>query len=421
MARGEAAERLHGWKAIAAFFGRDERTVKRWEGSRGLPIHRIPGGGRAAVWADSGELRRWLEGEPEAVAEPAPRPRTARRWALAALAAAVLGGLGGAAGYLWRTRAADNPSGAEAYADDPATQALYMRAVQAWDSRTPNGLAGAVRDLDEVIRRRPDRAEGHAKLADCYLLLREFGVMPEAEAYDRAEAAARRALAIDPDAPSALRALAFIRFWGRADPSALALFERALQREPQSAQTRHWYANALMARARYREALAQLREARLLQPGDVSLSASEAQARAAAGDVEAARRDIARLAEVYPQSIPVHRAAAWIAMLGGDAAGFLRESEIEAGLRKDPVRTAALATVRTAFETGGAPALFAALAEAEAQARKAGRGNAVMTAYYWALAGDAVRARTWLETAQTAREPDLIFVPQLPQLAALSR
>jgi len=418
MARGEGVERLHGWKAIAAFFGRDERTVKRWEGARGLPIHRIPGGGRAAVWADSAELRRWLAGEPEASAAPVASPRGDRRWALAALAATVLGG---AAVYLWRGRAADHPTGAEAYADDPATQALYMRAVLAWDSRTPNGLAGAVRDLEEVIRRRPDRAEGYAKLADCYLLLREFGVMPEAEAYDRAEAAARRALAIDPEAPSALRALAFIRFWGRADPAALSLFEQALAREPQSAQTRHWYANALMARARYREALAQLRQARVLQPADVSLSASEAQARAAAGDMAGARRDIARLAEVYPQSIAVHRSGAWIAMLAGDAAGFLRESEIEAGLRNDPARTAALATVRRAFEAGGAPALFAALAEAEAQARRSGRGNAVMTAYYWALAGDAARARTWLDTARAAHEPDVIFVPQLRQLAALSR
>jgi len=29
--------RLDSWKEIAAFFGRDERTVKRWEKERALP------------------------------------------------------------------------------------------------------------------------------------------------------------------------------------------------------------------------------------------------------------------------------------------------------------------------------------------------------------------------------------------------
>ena len=42
---GNTAEnrRIDSWKEIAAFFGRDERTVKRWEKERGLPVHRLPG------------------------------------------------------------------------------------------------------------------------------------------------------------------------------------------------------------------------------------------------------------------------------------------------------------------------------------------------------------------------------------------
>ncbi|MBL8594759.1 MAG: hypothetical protein JNK01_18895, partial [Devosia sp.] len=41
--------RLNSWKEIAAFFGKDERTVKRWESIRGLPIRRVPGGTRTSV------------------------------------------------------------------------------------------------------------------------------------------------------------------------------------------------------------------------------------------------------------------------------------------------------------------------------------------------------------------------------------
>lgn len=33
-------DRLIGWKAIAAYLGRDIRTVQRWELAEKLPVHR---------------------------------------------------------------------------------------------------------------------------------------------------------------------------------------------------------------------------------------------------------------------------------------------------------------------------------------------------------------------------------------------
>ena len=61
--RRKVDKRLDTWKEIGAFFGRDERTVKRWEATRGLPVHRVPGSGRATVYAYVSELERWLESE----------------------------------------------------------------------------------------------------------------------------------------------------------------------------------------------------------------------------------------------------------------------------------------------------------------------------------------------------------------------
>jgi hypothetical protein len=53
---GAAAETLDSWKEIAAYLHRDVRTVLRWERDRGLPVHRIPGGGKAGVFAIVTEL-----------------------------------------------------------------------------------------------------------------------------------------------------------------------------------------------------------------------------------------------------------------------------------------------------------------------------------------------------------------------------
>ena len=52
--------RLDSWKEIAAFFKCDERTVRRWEKERGMPVHRAPGGAGGRVFAYTDELSAWL-------------------------------------------------------------------------------------------------------------------------------------------------------------------------------------------------------------------------------------------------------------------------------------------------------------------------------------------------------------------------
>jgi hypothetical protein len=124
----DPGRRLTSWKAIAAYLGREVRTVMRWEKDRGLPIHRGPDGRSGVVFADKDELDAWTRGhkaEPEsALPEPAsslPVARTAiGHWRVAAAAAGILTiavGLGG-----WRVRV----SGAD---DQPASVDMTDRAV----------------------------------------------------------------------------------------------------------------------------------------------------------------------------------------------------------------------------------------------------------------------------------------------------
>ena len=51
--------RLESWKAIAAYLNRDERTVRRWEGTEGLPVHRHKHQARSSVYAYASELEAW--------------------------------------------------------------------------------------------------------------------------------------------------------------------------------------------------------------------------------------------------------------------------------------------------------------------------------------------------------------------------
>src|ERR1039458_5540938 len=56
-------QRLDSWKEIAAYLGRDLRTVRRWEEDKGLPVYRVPGGERRAVFAYRAEIDAWLTGQ----------------------------------------------------------------------------------------------------------------------------------------------------------------------------------------------------------------------------------------------------------------------------------------------------------------------------------------------------------------------
>lgn len=79
-------KRFDSWKEIAAYLKRDVRTIQRWEGSEGMPVHRHQHLQRNSVYAYQEELDRWWlhRGEPQ----PAHRKRWRwKRWAVGILAA----------------------------------------------------------------------------------------------------------------------------------------------------------------------------------------------------------------------------------------------------------------------------------------------------------------------------------------------
>src|SRR5580704_6588460 len=65
------SDRLESWKEIAAYLGRDLRTVMRWEKERALPVRRYPGGGHAGVYAYRSEIDNWLNHSAGALAAEA--------------------------------------------------------------------------------------------------------------------------------------------------------------------------------------------------------------------------------------------------------------------------------------------------------------------------------------------------------------
>lgn len=291
----ETRRRIDTWKEIAAFLHRDGRTVQRWEKSRNLPVHRIPGE-RGGVFAYSDELTEWLnqggsvedDGLPAIEADipvkdladdrsfPAERhhilPRTLLAFAFVAVVLSII--------LIARHRHAAMPAVTTAEAPlSTNTQAkeAYLHGRFLWNQRESATLLQALDLFKKAEQLDPHFAAAYVGEAETYELLPEFEGMSPVEAFSSAEKAARQAIALDPNSAAAHRAYAFALFYGDWHAkAAFAEFDRAIALDPNSSQTHHWYANALMAVKSMDAASKEMQRARELDPSSTIMLIDQA-------------------------------------------------------------------------------------------------------------------------------------------------
>lgn len=437
----EEGRRLDSWKEIAVFFGRDERTVKRWERQRGLPVRRVPGGQRSRVFAYAQELDQWLKGCP-----PEPDGRTAAPVAAEASLAALPGGLDAApplvpgaplAEPVPPERAPPGPArlrpralpalltaaalclagGVGIFLAFPAefrsvhhvppkeARDLALAATFLWEKRTPESLREAVTGFERAIALDPLYAKAYSGLANTYNLLRQYSVMPPAEAYPLAERAARKAIELDPADADAQSALAFVEFyWLRRVDEGMRRFGTARDLDPSSPKIRHWQANALLHLGRFPEALEAIEGAQQLDPASRSILASKGLILFSAGRVAQARSLLTDLARAEPdfQAPPTY--LGYLDLADGNYAGYLDHLTALAGMMHDPDRLAVATAGRRGLAGGGLPRMAEAMLAEERRLLSEGRGFAYNMARLEAIVGRPNRAVENLGLALERRE-----------------
>jgi tetratricopeptide (TPR) repeat protein len=446
---GKGNRRLVGWKAIGQFLGCTERTARRWE-KRSLPVRRVPGGSRSSVWADPEELTTWLRTlprevqaslraelgdvpEPAALAAvpppaaalpaPADEPRHVRR--LSPIAVLLLVALGLGITALTMEISQRHPTAAAAtvahapYDDNSQAREMYTTARFELSMRSADSLAAAQKNFQQLVGRYPERAAGWSGLASTYLLLREFGSMPDAVAYPQAARAARTAVSLDPQLADAWLDQAFVAFWWQGDTAAaFRAFKTALRLDPNSARAFHWYATALEAHGDFNESLQAMARARALDPGNRAIAADEAWTRFEAGQRTEGLAALERLAQLDPNFVSWRAYLAHAYLIMSRDQDFLREALAAADLRGQPDVAAALRLAAQALQTGGRKAMLEQLGAAEAAAWEHGTGSAVVVAEYCALANDRDGMLKWLATAEARRDHNLPAVRGYAEFSA---
>ena len=151
---------------------------------------------------------------------------------------------------------------------------LYLKGQYFFNKRTATGLNEAIQYFQQAAAKDPSYARAYAGLADCYALMGGYTGRPPAEFIAKARAAALRALQLDDGLPEAHTALALIvQTYDWDWQTAEKQFQRAIALNPNYATAHHWYAEHLMWRGRFDEALQESERARQLDPLSLIIAA----------------------------------------------------------------------------------------------------------------------------------------------------
>jgi tetratricopeptide (TPR) repeat protein len=149
---------------------------------------------------------------------------------------------------------------------DPQVYQLYLKGRFSLNQGREAELRQAVRHFEQALARDATYAAAWSGLADTYLRLDDFDAMAEAEAREKAQAAARKALELDDGLAEAHVSLGHLAIHEWRWPAAEAEFRRATELEPGYTLGHQFFSAYLGAMGRLPEALDHARQARSLDP-----------------------------------------------------------------------------------------------------------------------------------------------------------
>ncbi len=166
-----------------------------------------------------------------------------------------------------QARAKDGIQAAQKHLVPSEAHENYLRGRYRWNQRSEAGLRAGISHFQKASDLDPLYPQAYAGLADSYIMMANWGFLPAAEGYSKAESAARRALELDDQLAEAQASLAYAAFLYDWDWSgAESKFRRAIELNPNYSTAHHFYSVYLMSAGRHAEAQREIERARELDP-----------------------------------------------------------------------------------------------------------------------------------------------------------
>lgn len=286
---------------------------------------------------------------------------------------------------------------------------LYLAARQHSSRLTQNELRTGITLFERAIALDSRYARAHAGSAEAYRRLPIACDLPSEENFPYAEAAAQKALALDPNQAEAHVALGFVRFWydWRWD-EAKREFLRAIEIDPDSAEAHLGYAHLLSNIGHHDRALVEIRRARELDPLSLITNTLEASFLALANRDDEAIARFDRIFDIDPNFWVARMLAGTIHMKWGQSSQALEDFRT-AVAHSGPAPHAVSFLACAQAGIGEREAANATLRELEAMALRRHVPPSNFAAVHCAL-GDTALALDWLERAHQARDLRMSFL-----------
>jgi serine/threonine protein kinase/tetratricopeptide (TPR) repeat protein len=302
---------------------------------------------------------------------------------------------------------------------NPEAYELCLKGRHHWNLRTAKDLLKATEYFRAATAADPSFALAWAGLGDSYALYPFYDVLGSRASFPQARTAAEKALALDPALIEAETTLAFVTFYYDWDWAGTETgLKRVLERRPDYAIARQWYAEYLTAMGRHDEALREIRRARESDPLSPIHRAMEGWVLYYARRYEEALESLRKVQPLEPDYPLVYD----ISAITYRAMGRYPEA-LGAYAQADKLEGAG------GWEDVGIAAVLAASGKRD-EARKLlaagpgpGRRGQPQGPYDMALLHAALasndEAMVWLERAYDEREANLVFAKVNPRLDPL--
>jgi len=301
---------------------------------------------------------------------------------------------------------------------DLAAYALYLKGRQALNQRTLSQLLRGSELFGEAIRRDSSFARAYAGLADAYVLMPLYGNLSPAQAWPKARAAARAALALDSSLAEAHTALAYGTMLHEWDwSSAERGFRRAIALDPNYATAYQRYSDYLLGRGRLQESLDMMQRAHQLDPLSPIISAELGRGLFYVDRREEAVAQLRETLQLDPSFAGAHRWLGSIYLESGRVTEALTELRKAVDLsERRTTNVAPLAAAHVA--AGNRDSAQALLTELTDRSRREYVSPFAFVHPYLRL-GDTTLALDWLERAADAHDGNLAENPFDPYLKPL--
>jgi tetratricopeptide (TPR) repeat protein len=295
---------------------------------------------------------------------------------------------------------------------DPEAYEDYLKGRYFWNKRTAAGLQKALTYFQEAIDKDPADGAVYSGLADCNSGLAWHGFKSPADALPNAEAAALKAIEIDPQSAEAHASLGlvFLHRWNWS--GAEAEFKRALMLDPHYANAHHWYGDYLSIQGQHDEALREAKQALELDPLNLMIGTWVGLRYYLARNYDRAIEQGEKTVELEPSFAAAHL--------------LLGQAYVQAGLRDKGLAE----LQRAASLSGGSPLYLAQVAVAHASAgqktealRIAAQLQAISADLYvspyglaqiYAALNDREQSLKWLQAAYDGRAVWMSYLPVDP-------